>query len=502
MSFHEEIHDELAAAAGPLPGAYIETRAFARVTQGRLINAVRLLAGKVLPAGSGVLSASLDLAAINAAESLTVSIAPPLKANESEVDVVLAPALSINVKIFLSADPSKILSDLAISLEDIRVHVRARNNSLVFDGVDYQIRRTITRTPDADDIIKAANIDPLEAARVEGHLAYGVVSQAASLSLAKRSEWPLSSIFPALNFGKSIRLIPIAHGAALGIIPADDVTLVNTSRCTCADSGDLQHSNTTVVNTAPADPQPNNELGKVSIGGPLPDGKNPLKDFGPRSIGGGAAGMYIPRAFASQLTISAMPAIKITASDDGWIGFRAEASIGFKNFRLGFDIQNGGITVDIDLDISVSAYCDMEIFKGLRLPIGWAVVMPTNGSSPANIRIGFYPSVDSNGSVKLKSTLIHADMGSYVAVVIGIGTALKLLGVTAWIGFLIDVVLAAILSNGLPIALKDAIKAKMSNGEWKLIDGLPVFDSRHKMYPAAPFHVRADSLLASVRLDG
>lgn len=197
-----------------------------------------------------------------------------------------------------------------------------------------------------------------------------------------------------------------------------------------------------------------------------------------------------------------MPAIKITASDNGWIGFRAEASVGFKNFRLDFDIVKGGITVDIDLDISVSAYCDMEVFKGVRLPIGWAIVMPANGTPTASIKLGFYPSVDSNGTVKLKSTLIRSDMGTYVAVVIGIGTALKLLGVTAWIGFLVDVVLAAILSNGLPIALKKAIREQMSNGEWKLIDGLPVSDSKHKLFPAAPFNARADSLLASVRFEG
>lgn len=502
MSTHEVIHDELAAAAGDLPGAYIRTEAFARVTQGRLVDAVKLMAGRVLPAGPGLLSARLDPSAIAAAQALSVNLAAPLNASSSEVDVVLAPALAFKVQIFLSSDPSKVISDLDVQLDDIRIHVRARNNALVFDGVDFQTTKNIVRTTDAENILAAAGIDPLEAARIEGHLAYGVVSQAASISLAKRTEWSLSSIFPALNFGKSIRLTPIAGGEALGVIPSEDVTLISTSRCSCSDSGDLKHSATTVTNTAPANPQPNDELGKVSIGGPIPDGKDPLKDFGPRSVGGGAAGIYIPRAFASKLTIDAMPAIKITASDNGWIGFQAEASVGFKNFKLEFDIINGGITVEIELDISVSAYCDMEVFKGVRLPIGWAVVMPANGSSPANIKIGFYPSVDSNGSVKLKSTLLRADMGSYVAVVIGIGTALKLLGVTGWIGFLIDVVLAAILSNGLPIALKNAIKEKMSSGEWKLVDGLPIYNPSQKMYPAAPFHVRPDSLLASVRLDG
>lgn len=501
MSLHEDIHDELAATAGHLPAGYIETKAFALVTQARLIDAVKLLAGKVLPAGSGALSARLDPSSIAAAQGLTLELVPPLTPTQNELDIVLTPSFSVSVQIFISSDHGQVISELLIAFHDIRIHLRAQSNSLILEGVDFQAHRSITRSVDADKYLASAGIDPLEAARIEGHLAYGVVSQAASLSLAKRTEWPLSSLFPAVDFGASVRLIRLANGAALGIVPTDNVTLVASARCICTDDGGLQHSATSIVSTNP-NPQVNDEFGKVMLGGPLPDGKDPLTDFGSRYVGSGAAGIYIPRAFASSMTMTAMPAIKFIASDNGWIGFRAEATVGFKNFRLDFDIAKGGITVDIDLDISVGAYCDMEVFKGVRLPIGWAIINPANGSPTANIKLGFYPSVDSNGTVKLKSTLIRSDMGTYVAVVIGIGTALKLLGVTAWLGFLVDVVLSAIVSNGLPIALKKAIREEMSNGEWKLIDGLPVWDPKRKLSPAAPFSVRPDSLLASVRFDG
>ena len=109
------------------------------------------------------------------------------------------------------------------------------------------------------------------------------------------------------------------------------------------------------------------------------------------------------------------------------------------------------------------------------------------------MQLGFYPSVDSSGTVRLKSTLKKADMGSYVAVVVGIGTALKFIGVTAWIAFLIDVVLATILSVGLPIALKKAISDYLGNKEWKLIEGLPLVDQTKPFYPAAPFDALASS---------
>ncbi|MFZ6769304.1 hypothetical protein ACO0LM_19825 [Undibacterium sp. Di26W] len=142
----------------------------------------------------------------------------------------------------------------------------------------------------------------------------------------------------------------------------------------------------------------------------------------------------------------------------------------------------------------------MELFKGLRLPIGWAIFSPANGSK-AHIQLGFYPAVDSTGVVKLKSTLKKSDMGSYVAVVIGVGTALEIFGVTAWIGFLIDVVLAGILSNGLPIQLKKEIGKYMGDKEWKLFDAAPILDPR--AYPDffSPFYTTPTSLLTGFSYD-
>jgi hypothetical protein len=302
-------------------------------------------------------------------------------------------------------------------------------------------------------------------------------------------------VFPVVDFGTTIKLAILQGGRALGIIPTETVTISKLSHCDCAEGPELGHTQTTIVNTAPANPVPNDKLAQVTIGGPVAENKDPLTDFGPRFPNrDGVAGLYIPLDFARSLTVEAMPAVKIKASDNGTIGYQAEANVGFKGFHVSFDVAGGGILLDIDLDISVSAYCDFEVFKGLRLPIGWAVIMPT---SAASVRLGFYPSVTKNGVVKLKSTLKKADMGSYVAVVIGIGTALKFLGVTSWIGFLIDVVLATILSVGLPIALKREIGKYLGNKEWKLIDGLPLSNPNKGWWVSAPFDATQNSLLAS-----
>lgn len=495
------LHQELANLSQANPAGYIETPSFARLTVGRLDATATLLKGKEIPAGSGVLSAVLrDL---HWSSQPRISLTPPRNPAfpDREVDVIIPSTFDITVEIFISGDTSKVISQVVMSITDARIHLRAESNVLILEGADFTAVRHINRTQNAGALLTAAGIDPLEAARIEGHVGYGVVSQAVTAALAQRSEIPLATVFPAVDFGKSIKLAILVAGGALGIIPTEKVSIVSSARCVCTEGPDFEVSKSTITNTAPPDPKPNDQIGKVTIGGPIPDNKDPLRDFGPRSSGTGMAGLYIPKAFAEALTVEVMPAPKIVASDHGTIGFRAEASVGFKNFRVSFDVAAGGILLDIDLDISVSAYCDMELFKGLRVPIGWAIVAPAQGSK-ARVQLGFYPSIDSSGVVKLRTTLKKADMGSYVAVVIGIGTALKFLGVTAWIGFLIDVVLAALLAHGIPIALKKEISKYLGSKEWKLLDSVPVIDPAITWYPKATYDVGPSSLLASFDVKG
>ncbi|MGH6755173.1 MAG: hypothetical protein ACREDP_23715, partial [Bradyrhizobium sp.] len=392
--------------------------------------------------------------------------------------------------------PTAIISQVRLRIGDPRSRLRAENNILVIEGAYFEAARDISRTPDADTLLAASGIDQLEAAHLEGHIGYGVVSQAVAAALGQRQEQPLSSIFPAVDFGGAIKLAILEGKTALGIIPTGTVTINEQAHCDCADGPDLGVSHTTITNTASPSAGVNDEIAAVTIGGPLPDGLDPMRDFGKRHPGDGVAGLYIPKAFAEKLTVKVMPSVTIRASNNGTIGFRAAAHVAFENFKVSFDQAGGGILLDIDLDISVDAYCDFEVFKGVRLPIGWALIAP-EVSNTAHLQMGFYPAIDSTGVVKLKSTLKTADMGRYVAIILGIGTALKLFGITSWLGFLIDVVLSSILSVGLPVALRKNVTKYLANNEWKLLDGLPLAD-RRQLFWAAPFDIAPDSLLASV----
>ena len=94
-------------------------------------------------------------------------------------------------------------------------------------------------------------------------------------------------------------------------------------------------------------------------------------------------------------------------------------------------------------------------------------------------------------------------MGTYVAVVLGVGTALEVIGITAWIGFLIDVVLSTIVSIELPSLLRDQVGKYLANKEWVLLH----FGDLLRQLPRkgrfeAPFDVDINSFLAGVDIRG
>jgi len=351
------IHQELAALSGTNPAGYISLRPFAKLTLERLNKTVSLLMGKEIPAGTGVLSTALS--AVNWTAPATAEFSAPTSPifPGLEVDILIPQSFEVILDIFLSGSPGSIISRVVVEISDARAHNRASNNILILEGSDFKSAKRVERDPGADAILAASKIDPLEAARVEGHLAYGVVSQAITLSLSKRSELSLASIFPVVDFGSAIKLVVLLDGRALGIIPTGTVTLRKNDHCDCKDGPDLDHSNTTILDKSLANPGVNDEFASVVIGGPIAENKNPLTDFGARTPNSdGISGLYIPLDFARTLTVDVMPSVKIKASDNGTIGYQAEANVGFKNFKVSFDVIGGGILLDIELDISITAY--------------------------------------------------------------------------------------------------------------------------------------------------
>jgi len=499
----QAIHTEIKNLAGGKPAAYLAVELINALTIQRALAAIKQIRGVEIPVGQRLLSARLESGVFNSKPLDTARLVKYQNALPNQIGLKLNSALSAIVKVFVKGDASKLISTVTVVASDIMLLGSYGNNVVGFEGIDFHPVTAVTRDPLADRVLMDAGIDQLEAARVEGLIAYSAINSSIGASLAQRKELSLSDFFPAFDFGTFAQMIPLNSGKALGIIPSE-FTRVESAVCKCASGPDLGVSKSGDTITVPANSQAGTALGSVTIGGPLPEGINPLSDLGRRFNGSGSAGVYMPKAAYSGLTVQAMPAISVHASDDGFIGFDAHATVGFSGLKVELDVQKGGIIVSVDMDISVQATCTLDIGCGIRLPIGYAIINAASGSA-AKIEMGFYPAVDGSGTVKLTGILQNVDMGKYVAAILGVGTALEIIGVTAWIGFLVDVVLSAIVSYKLPSVLRDEVKKYLGQNEWKLISGGEMLRASYPPFDkfSAPFDVdvdpiRGDTILASV----
>jgi hypothetical protein len=493
------IHTEIKGLAKDLPAAYLSTTFLRALILNSFLDSISRVKGTPIATGKQFLSAVLMNA--NFVGGLKPTIDTFANAMPEQIGMLLNAALDVEVVVVLRSDPSKKISTVTIKFDDIRINLSARQNRLLVDDAVYVPTTTVIREADADKTLHDEGIDPLEAARVEGHLAYGVIPSALGGSLGQQKEVSLAKVFPAFDFGSHISLYPIGSGEFVAIVPSADYRL-NYTPCSCAPEPNLAlKAGQAVITSIPADPHVNDEIGSVKIGGPIAENLDPLKDLGPRVEGFGRGGVYLPKTVQETMTTRVMPAILVDARDNGFIGFDARGTVGFSKGVLKLDATTAGLIVTIDLEISVSAVCDLDMGKGLRLPIGHAIIIPAHGSR-AYVEIAFYPVVH-GPEIALKAVLQKVETGSYVAIVLGIGTALEIIGVTAWIGFLIDVVLSGIVSNNLPSVLRGQIAEFMANAQWRLVNADPILNA---INPQNVRHVEAhdvdgDTLLASFGYD-
>lgn len=325
------IHQELKALSADNPAGYISKDFFSHFTLNKLIDTGNRMKGIEIVAGNGQLSTSLRDIKWKSPNPSTSLVSPRTSAfPDLEVDLLISPSFDVVFNIFITNKPADKISEVTLTFDNVRAKIRAENNTIIFEGSDFDVQRNITRLAGADNLLTANGIDPLEASHVEGHLGYGVVSQAVSASISKRHEISLAEIFPYLNFGKSIRLVILQNGGFLGIIPTETVTLSSTACCHCSEGNELSLSDTdlTKIDRQPTDVIPNAEFGKVIIGGPVAENKNPLTDFGHRPKGEGEIGTYIPLSFSEKMIGDPMPSITFPAQDDsGAIGYNGRATV-------------------------------------------------------------------------------------------------------------------------------------------------------------------------------
>lgn len=495
------LHKEMAITAGNLPAGYIDLDVFTPLVIGRLIGTVEMLKGKDIPVGNFQLGTRLrDIKDKELLEAHFVT-RPNLELGRDDIYIEVSPAFTVTMEIFPIATPAMVISLVTLEITKAATKLSAANNTLILEGVDVEGRRSVDRQPGADTIIRDANIDPLEAARVEGHLSYGVVSQALSLALSEQVNINLVSLFPSVNFGTAIDLGVLQRGKSLGVFSTTATIRKETGTCDCK-MGDGHQIGRSTVDSADPDAGPL-KSGSVKIGGPIPKKIDPLRDLGRRRANSdGLVGLYIPQPLAEQMLTktNAMPSVLIERQSSSTIGYKATGAVGFKNAKVSFDQAGGGLLVDFDMEINISAMANFEIFKGKRVPIGAAIVMLDSEGPVPHVQIGFYPVVTSTGAVYLKGISKTIETGRYWVVVTPIGSVIGWLSASTLFGIFVDIIISGMIANSLPWELARAIEKAIGNNEWKLIDGLPLPTGPVPKVPYAAYDLEPTSILASLRL--
>lgn len=461
--------DELAQLAKDQPAAYLAVDFFNTIVFSRFEKAVKHITAVEFFLGSQhLLATAITMVHFTGAAGATADIrVDPSDPKHQHIALLLKSDLNVEAIIYIKGDKTRLISNVSVVVSQVAVRGSYKDNQLIFDGVDFNTAVTITPSANPEQTMRDGGItDVREGNRIEGLVAYGAVPEVIQKTLGQQHVVNLAELFPSINLGAEAALYPIQNYTKLAIVPAGFEVNPN-AVCACTPGVPLSVESTTGVLSAPPNPHNGDSLGQIKLGGPIAQNIDPLKDLGPRvKSNRGFAGLYMPEKTYEGLTVQVLPAIEIVAQDNGFIGFDARATVGFSKPAVALDAVGGGITLAFNLDISVSAYCTMDIMC-VRVPIGHAIILPAPGSH-ARIKIGFYPKIE-DGTVKLKSILQECDMGSYIATIVGIGTALEIFGITAFIGFLIDVVLSGIVSSKLPGALKDEMSKYLGNNEWTLL---------------------------------
>lgn len=512
MSTHR-IHEELKALSPEEPAAYIHPSVLGQYTLARLLRTIDTFSDKVIPTEHQHLGIRfVELKWLPSVPSLEVrkAYSEEFEFSSDGVELHVTSDLTATVQIFLTEPGTtfesvypgdeKLISTIDVSIRNMRIPLSANGNEIVMLPPRFKYSREVQRVEEAESRLEVAGIDEWEASHMEGHIIYGVVSQVIANSLSSSVRVPLDRLFPTVDFGEAIKLV-VLTGGELGILPSNRVIVRSSAICHCQLGPDYELTGGSVQVEPNIDIEnigPGTSLANAVSGGLVTDGLDPRVDFGPRAPGAGpTAGLYIPAKFATEHMAKTLPSITVKMRDDkSIIGYNTSVTVAFPDLEVRFDEQNGGIIIAMGIDIHGTAYCDYEVFKGVRLPIGRADLIH---DQPGRLEIGLYPAIDGDG-VKLRSTLIKNDMGRMRVVVVGPGEALKLLGAAAWIAFLVDFLLEALLSYAIPKELRKRVRKYIGEREWDLIDFEDIFDSTQADYyirTGATYSVDEDSLMAS-----
>ncbi|MGO6859794.1 hypothetical protein ACCS99_19990 [Rhizobium ruizarguesonis] len=482
-----KIHEDLAYYAGDRFAAYLDNEALGEILQATINRqAQTLLTKRIIPKDS-ILGARLSVFTWGN-KNIKTTISDP-NPGSNDIAVFLGTTATIAVEIFRSDASSNVLSTISFSLSEIRVPIAYQNNKICLSQAEYSIK--------VDEFKRAdPGSNDIELARLEGVIGYSVVPKVIANILSQPIAYDLSILFPSIHFGSNAKLFAVNNGRAVGIVT--EFTM-NEGHLPCiCDGPDIGLKPPPVFQDDSQGKGEGDTIGTGGLSTPIPEGKDPHKDFGLRPNGSGVAGLYVSRKTASVITRidRAAQDINLSVSDNGFIGFTADATVSFGEASLSFDAAGGGIFVDQDITVGVNVVVTQDLCLG-RVPVGGGFAFCSPLHPNPNVRLGFYPTVDQQATVKLRGTLVSIDDLNLTLVAASIYDLLDF-GIGFLAQFIGKNVLSNVMADKLGSAIRNKLKEQISSSQWDLIDGVPVAVRNDvRRICTAPYDVGPESLLVS-----
>lgn len=363
-------------------------------------------------------------------------------------------------------------SSLTLTIRHLQFQIEPSDDQLVCAPGEAELKPSVSRLDEFDEVARRRGLDPIEVARVEGMLRYSGLASVVRNSMAAPRTVDLRRLFPGIVFHGRIEFRVSTDGEQLFVTGSNGATRRPESHCECADVGDgIGPVNPGKIESEGEDTDQSEAtshlVAGITLGGP--SSVNADSVVGTRGSGQGANGLFMPASMAMGLVGGPFPGVRFDLGDEGFIGWKAAAFIDFSKPNFKLDPEHGRLLVTLS--------CRVEIYGGIHVDLGklgkirvTTFSVEQAGSGSNTVTIGFHAAVQA-GELFLKPVLEDVSIGNFdvhMQIVTLLGTPFGAPG--AVIGFIVDKILGQLIAWQIPIRLDRELRNYMARTMFPIMD--------------------------------
>lgn len=464
------VHSDIAGNAGSNPAVYVGAATLAGICFDTFKSQIETMEGAHIPTVTDKFYAKL-LTAGTAGGAGAKNINFTLRQLDINGPISLVAMGGIVLEVEFGAaekvDDSKYLetpiTKIEMLIKNICVGVTIESEKILISASSATFIPVIPSHAESkfDETCFHLNIDPVEASRVEGMIAYSGIQTIVSSMLRDRYEISLTELFPGVILLGQISANVIGANEAILIIPDSGLQMQPGSLCECADSFDG------IGETMPGS---TTSEGKITIGGPTAPVDGAVK-LGRTAKGIGDTGLYMPLGLADIITAGPPPITRTNIGQSGFLGWDAQAVVDWKYRTTWFDVARGAIMVrwtarhgaafvdgNLWVDLGKLGKIDAGSFRAKQQP------------SASTFTVALFP--DENAGVATLHPAVEAiDMGDFfIEPDFKDFALLPFKGEAGFIEYIAKFIIYDLVSTNIPIQLTRSLRQYFATISWKILD--------------------------------